>query len=111
MHSHQDDGQIAQWLGDRQESLYADGRRCDEIQYLQCKLILKPNHFTSRQSLFDFAKVLRRPARETGVYFDPVTGQKTELGEVHADAAGAWTCPPPKECDHDWVVVVTKGDR
>ena len=52
---------------------YSDGMPYDEIRYLECKLILKPNHFTSRQSLFDFAKVLRRPARETGVYFDPVT--------------------------------------
>jgi len=42
---------------------YADGLPYDEIRYLECKLILKPNHFTSRQSLFDFAKVLRRPAR------------------------------------------------
>ena len=47
--------------------------RYDEIRYLECKLILKPNHFTSRQSLFDFAKVLRRPAKATGVLFDPVT--------------------------------------
>ena len=52
---------------------YADGLPYDEIRYLECKLILKPNHFTSRQSLFDFAKVLRRPARVTGVIFDPVT--------------------------------------
>jgi hypothetical protein len=52
---------------------YADGMPYDEIRYLECKLILKPNHFTSRQSLFDFAKVLRRPARETGVIFEPTT--------------------------------------
>src|SRR3954447_26594664 len=52
---------------------YADGLPYDEIRYLECKLILKPNHFTSRQSLFDFAKVLRRPAKANGVIFDPVT--------------------------------------
>lgn len=50
---------------------YADGLPYDEIRYLECKLILKPNHFTSRSSLFDFAKVLRRPAREHGVIFEP----------------------------------------
>ena len=50
---------------------YADGLPYDEIRYLECKLILKPNHFTSRASLFDFAKVLRRPAREHGVIFEP----------------------------------------
>ncbi|MFZ5782514.1 MAG: hypothetical protein ACOY4R_20135 [Pseudomonadota bacterium] len=58
---------------------YADGLPYDEIRYLECKLILKPNHFTSRQSLFDFVKVLKRPAKETGVYFDPVTFQERPL--------------------------------
>src|SRR5258708_3565481 len=58
---------------------YADGLPYDEIRYLECKLILKPNHFTSRQSLFDFAKVLRRPARDTGVIFEPVTFQERPL--------------------------------
>ncbi len=58
---------------------YADGMPYDEIRYLECKLILKPNHFTSRQSLFDFAKVLRRPARETGVIFEPTTFQARPL--------------------------------
>jgi hypothetical protein len=50
---------------------YADGLPFDEIRYLECKLILKPNHFTSRASLFDFAKVLRRPAKDHGVTFEP----------------------------------------
>jgi len=50
---------------------YSDGLPLDDIKYLECKLILKPNHFTSRQSLFDFSKILRRPAKETGVGFDP----------------------------------------
>ena len=39
---------------------YADGLPFHEVQYLECKLILRPNHFTSRKSLFDFAKVMRR---------------------------------------------------
>lgn len=50
---------------------YSDGMPLDEIRYLECKLILKPNHFTSRQSLFDFAKVMRRPAKQSGVRFNP----------------------------------------
>ncbi len=58
---------------------YADGLPYDEIRYLECKLILKPNHFTSRASLFDFAKVLRRPAREHGVIFEPCTFQERPL--------------------------------
>ena len=49
---------------------YSDGLPLDEVKYLECKLILKPNHFTSRESLFDFCKVLRRPAKEHGVGFE-----------------------------------------
>src|SRR5262245_6339060 len=48
---------------------YADGMPYNEVQYLECKIILRPNHFTSRESFFDFAKVMRRPAAETGVDF------------------------------------------
>jgi hypothetical protein len=48
---------------------YADGMPLHEVEYLACKLILRPNRFTSRKSLFDFAKVLRRPADECGVKF------------------------------------------
>ncbi len=48
---------------------YADGMPLHEVEYLACKLILRPNRFTSRRSLFDFAKVLRRPADECGVKF------------------------------------------
>ena len=48
---------------------YADGMPLHEVQYLECKLILRPNHFTSRKSLFDFTKVMRRPADEHEVAF------------------------------------------
>ena len=46
---------------------YADGMPLHEIEYLACKLVLRPNRFRSRQSLFDFAKVLRQPADKCGV--------------------------------------------
>ncbi len=46
---------------------YADGLPLHQVEYLCCKLILRPNRFTSRQSLFDFAKVLKDPANEYGV--------------------------------------------
>jgi len=48
---------------------YADGLPLDEVRYLECKLILRPNRFTSRKRLFDFGRVLRRPAGENGVEF------------------------------------------
>ncbi len=43
---------------------YSDGLPLHQVEYLCCKLILRPNRFTSRQSLFDFAKVLKAPADE-----------------------------------------------
>jgi len=64
----------ARYVADLKPGKYSDGLPLDEVKYIECKVILKPNHFTSRQSLFDFAKVLRRPARDNGVDF--------EMGEV-----------------------------
>jgi hypothetical protein len=48
---------------------YADGMPFDRLGYLECKIILKPNHFTSRASLFDFGKLLKRPAKDNGISF------------------------------------------
>jgi hypothetical protein len=39
------------------------------VEYLCCKLILRPNHFVSRESLFEFGEVLRAPAKALGVGF------------------------------------------
>ena len=46
---------------------YADGMPFHQVEYLCCKLLLRPNKFVSRQSLFDFGKVMRAPAKEHGV--------------------------------------------
>jgi len=59
----------ARRIPDIKPGRYADGMPFNEVQYLECKLILRPNHFTSRSSFFDFAKVMRRPAKEAGVEF------------------------------------------
>jgi hypothetical protein len=48
---------------------YADGMPLHEVQYLSCKLILHPNKFTSRKSLFDFANVMKQPCKEHDVGF------------------------------------------
>jgi hypothetical protein len=61
----------ARWIPDVKAGRYADGMPFNEVQYLECKIILRPNHFTSRKSFFDFAKVMRRPAAESGVDFSP----------------------------------------
>lgn len=48
---------------------YSDGLPYNEVEYLAFKLILKTNRFNSRKSLFDFAKVIKRPATELGIGF------------------------------------------
>ena len=48
---------------------YADGLPLHEMQFLCCKLVLSPNHFRSRKSFFEFAKVLREPADQHNVTF------------------------------------------
>lgn len=55
------------WLPHIESGTYADGMPLDPMRYLQCKVILKPNRFTSRASLLDFAKVLKRPAKDNNV--------------------------------------------
>ena len=71
-------------IPDLKPGRYADGLPLNEIQYLECKIILRPNHFTSRQSFFDFAKVMRRPAEEAGVAFsmDGFAQQPLQIREV-----------------------------
>ena len=54
------------------QGTYADGMPLHQVEYLACKLILKPNSFTSRQSLFKFGKVLLAPADQCGVNFSTV---------------------------------------
>ena len=48
------------WLAEQYSSEYADGRRCDELQYLQCKLILKPDRFTSAHVFREYAALVQR---------------------------------------------------
>src|SRR5215471_15978506 len=48
---------------------YADGLPLHVVRYLECKLILRPNHFTSRGSFWDFAKVMKKPAAKNGIRF------------------------------------------
>jgi hypothetical protein len=63
---------------------YSDGMPIHQVQYICCKLILRPNKFVSRQSLFDFGKVMREPAREHGVKFTSAgfESQPIKLREV-----------------------------
>ena len=63
---------------------YDDGRRCDDLGYLQCKLILKPDRFTSAHVFKEFADLVQRAADETGVgyHHTPKSQQRPEVREV-----------------------------
>lgn len=76
--------QISTWLGERSVGTYADGRRFDEVAYLQCKLILKPDRFTSARVFKEFATLVRRAAEATGIGYQhtPKSQQRPEVREV-----------------------------
>jgi hypothetical protein len=63
---------------------YSDGLPLNEVTYLECKIILRPNHFRSRENLFDFGKLMRRPAKESGVDLDTkgFTDEPLQIREV-----------------------------
>ena len=50
---------------------YSDGHPLDEVQYLESKIILKPDLFTSVKSFLDFAEIVEEVAGECGVDFSP----------------------------------------
>ena len=51
----------------KKDARYRDGTPLDDIHYLECKVILKPDRFTSVPSFRDFAKLVRRAADATDV--------------------------------------------
>jgi hypothetical protein len=63
---------------------YADGAPFDSIAYLEAKLILKPDCFTSVQSFRDFGKIVKATAKKLGVGFvpDPNTELRPEIREI-----------------------------
>ncbi|HMB36958.1 MAG TPA: hypothetical protein VKV41_23130 [Methylomirabilota bacterium] len=48
---------------------YSDGHPLDEVHYLESKIILKGDRFTSVDSFTDFAKVVRRAADDVDIGF------------------------------------------
>jgi hypothetical protein len=77
-------GQLREWLDEVYEGTYTDGRRFDQIEYIQCKLILKPDRFTSAKVFKEFAAVVQRAAEATGVEYHhtPRLQQRPEVREV-----------------------------
>lgn len=48
---------------------YSDGHPLDEVQYLECKLILKPDRFTSAKVFQEYGDVVGRTAKKFDVGF------------------------------------------
>src|SRR5262249_1038946 len=63
---------------------YSDGNPLDQIQYLEAKLILKPDRFTSVESFRDFGKLVKRNDRslKVGVMGGPETGRRPQIREI-----------------------------
>jgi hypothetical protein len=63
---------------------YADGAPLDRVTYLEAKLILKPDRFTSVQAFHDFGKLVQRTAKQTGVGFiaDAEAGLRPQVREI-----------------------------
>src|SRR5262249_25849669 len=56
--------------GSKQASArYSDGHPLDEVHYLESKIILKGDRFTSLDSFTDFAKLVRRAAEDVDIDF------------------------------------------
>ena len=64
---------------------YSDGHPLDEVQYLECKIILKPDRFTSVDGFRTFGKLVRRTVRDVKkVEFikDPNLDERPAVREV-----------------------------
>lgn len=63
---------------------YSDGAPLDQVQYLEAKLILKPDRFTSVQAFRDFGKIVQKTAKKVGVGFipDAEAGLRPQIREI-----------------------------
>jgi hypothetical protein len=66
------------------QTSYGDGAPFDRVQYLEAKLILKPDRFTSVKSFRDFGKIVRRSATQLAVGFieDKNASLRPEIREI-----------------------------
>jgi len=56
-------------FADHKQGQYSDGSPLDEVQYLECKLILRPDRFTAAKVFFEYGKLVARTAKEFGIRF------------------------------------------
>jgi hypothetical protein len=76
------DGDEGRLKTSKSKAGYSDGAPLDRIQYLEAKLILKPERFTSVQSFRDFGKLVRRAAKNAGVGFNDGWDGKPQIREI-----------------------------
>ncbi len=60
-------GAKAELVKPESSGYYSDGSPYDEVHYLECKLILKPERFTSAQAFLDYGELVARVAKAAGV--------------------------------------------
>ena len=56
-------------VADLKQGQYSDGHPLDEVQYLECKLILKPDRFTAAKVFFEYGDLVARTAKKFGIDF------------------------------------------
>lgn len=63
---------------------YGDGHPLDAVQYLEAKIILKPDRFVSVESFREFGKLVQRCAKDLKVGFvsDPKQGHRPDIREI-----------------------------
>ncbi len=52
------------------DGTYSDGHPLDRVQYLECKLILKPDRFTEAKTFLEFGALVGKTAKEFGISFN-----------------------------------------
>jgi hypothetical protein len=56
-------------IADLKQGQYSDGSPLDEVHYLECKLILKPDRFTAAKVFFEYGNLVARTAKKFGIGF------------------------------------------
>jgi hypothetical protein len=70
-------------IADLKQGQYSDGHPLDEVQYLECKLILKPDRFTAAKVFFEYGRLVAQTAKEFGIdYVDKGVVLKPQIREV-----------------------------
>lgn len=64
-------------VADLKPGQYADGSPLHDVQYLECKLILRPDEFKSAAGFKKYGKLVAQVAKECGVGFDQSAAKGT----------------------------------